>query len=353
MTHSHSTLHLCLRGLALGLGVSLAIAGPVLAEHEPPAIGLVAVDQDGPFFDLQMDPGESRELEVELSNKGHSEVIARTYAADAYSIIGGGFGTELFDEEPSGTTLWVDYPTRELNLPPEEGLVIEFTVTVPADAAPGQYITGVVVENSEPYRDPDAGEGIQFDQVNRTAIAIAIDVPGPREPSLEIGAIGHKVAAGMSFVTFEIANTGNVHLKPAGEFTLRDAAGEPIATYEPVMDSLYAGTETLLEAPLSAELAPGEYCAELSLADEETGAADETECLPFTVAAPDAGEGGASGPGGQTIPLVQPVIDAVAQDPRLLGALLLGVAVIGFVLLLVLRRRAVMRARRDRRRGEV
>lgn len=353
MTPSHRAISLGLRGCALGLGLSLAIAGPVLAEHEPPAIGLVAVDEDGPFFDLQMDPGESRQLEVELSNGGHSEVLARTYAADAYSIINGGFGAELFDEEPSGTTLWVDYGTRELTLPPGEGLVIEFTVSVPADAVPGEYITSVVAENSEPYRDPDAGEGIQFDQVNRTAIAVAIDVPGPRQPSLEIGAIGHKAAAGMSFVTFEIANTGNVHLKPAGEFTLRDAAGEPIATYQPAMDSVYAGTETLLEAPLSADLAPGDYCAELSLADEASGAADETECLPFTVAAPDAGEGGATGPGGQTIPVLQPVIDAVAQDPRLLGALLLGVAFIGFVLLLVLRRRAVMRARRHGRHGEV
>ncbi len=54
------------------------------------------------------------------------------------------------------------------------------------------------------------------------------------------------------------------------------------------MDSVYAGTQTLLQAPLADALTPGDYCAELSLVDEETEVGDATECLAFTVAAGDA-----------------------------------------------------------------
>ncbi|MBA3434932.1 MAG: hypothetical protein H0W60_04545 [Chloroflexi bacterium] len=50
----------------------------------------------------------------------------------------------------------------------------------------------------EPYSGGDQG-GVAIEQVIRTVVAVAIDVPGPRRPALEIGEVGHKEAAGMSF----------------------------------------------------------------------------------------------------------------------------------------------------------
>ncbi|MBA3740676.1 MAG: hypothetical protein H0W98_05980, partial [Chloroflexi bacterium] len=71
-------------------------------------------------------------------------------------------------------------------------------------------------------------------------------------------------------------------------------------------------------------LEPGDYCAELSLTDEETGVTDSTECLPFTVQPPPP-EAAAPGGGSMTIPGIQPAIDAVSGNPlpAALGAALL------------------------------
>jgi len=194
-----------------------------------------------------------------------------------------------------------------------------------------------VAENVEPYGGSDEA-GVVMEQVIRTVVAVAIDVPGPRRPALEIGAVGHKEAAGMSFVSFEVANEGDLHLKPNGEFLLVDAGGTELARAQPVMGSVYAGTSTLREAPLSEALRPGEYCAELSLADEETGVSAQTGCLPFTVAAPVLTTG--SGDGSGTIPVPQPAIDALSDDPLMtvLGALA-GTMVLGALFLIWRRRR--------------
>ncbi len=319
--------------------LALGTATPALAEHEPPRLGLTPIGHDGQFFDLTLRPGDVAELQVEVANFGHDEVQSRTYAADAYSIINGGFGAELFGEPLSGTSLWLDYPDREIALGPLDALVIEFSLTVPAVTVPGEYIVAVVAENVDPYRG-DAGS-VTLDQVNRAAIAVAIDVVGPRAPALEIGAVAHKAAAETSFVTFEIVNPGNAHLKPMGVFTLRDGANAVLATGPAVMDSVYAGSETLFETPLAAVLTPGDYCAELTLTDEKTGATDATECLRFTVEPPPAvtgGEGG--GEGAQTLPILSPAIDAAIGNPLVAGLIAtVALAVLWVMLLLWWRRR--------------
>lgn len=100
------------------------------------------------------------------------------------------------------------------------------------------------------------------------------------------------------------------------------------------MDSVYAGTGTLLEAPLPVLLPEGDYCAVLRLVDDETGASDESECLAFTVGpAPPEDASPASGP----LPGWLPSTDAMrAAAPLLLIGLVLVLAVLGF---LVIRRR--------------
>jgi len=80
-----------------------------------------------------------------------------------------------------------------------------------------------------------------------------------------------------------VANPGNVDLKPTGQFILRDAAGTQLVHVPAVMDSVYARSATLFELSLATSLAPGNYCAELSLADKATGASDATACLAFSI----------------------------------------------------------------------
>jgi hypothetical protein len=269
--------------LLMAMAVLLVGAGPVSAEGAPARLGLTPVGQDGSYFELRLKPGEATRLQVEAANFGDERALARTYASDVYSIVNGGFGARLFGERPSGTTLWITYPTKEIALGPGEAIAIDFKVEVPADTPPGEYVAALVIENAEPLR----GSGtIAVDQINRNAIAVAIEVPGEQTPALAIGAVRQHEVAGLSVVSFEVHNSGNVHLRPAGDFFLRNGAGEEIAASSVAMDTVYARTSTLLEAPALELLGPGEYCAELTLTDQETGATDTTSCLAFTIVAP-------------------------------------------------------------------
>lgn len=312
--------------------LSVAMSEPTSAAHQPAQLGLTPVGQSGSYFDLTLLPGESRELQVELGNFGDEAVDARTYASDVYTIVNGGFGTELFGEAPSGITLWLDYASREVTLAPGAAVTIDFVISVPPDTPPGEYITGLVAENASPFAG-SAQDGVAIHQVNRTAIAVAIEVPGPRRPALEIGGVTHAISAGTSVVAFHLSNSGNVHLVPAGDFTLRNHEGSALADSAVRLDTVYAGTSAIVEVPLSAPLSVGDYCAELSLTDPKAGADAATDCLPFTVTSPIEPDGASSEPG--IGPIVGGTVDAVAANGLLITlialAVLLSVAFVVFV----------------------
>lgn len=287
---------------ALGLTAFLAFgAAPEALANEPAIrLGITPVDTDGTYFDLTLRAGERQVLRVELANMGTTPVEARTYAADVYTIVNGGFGAELHDEPPTGTTGWLDYPTELLELPAGHGTLRDLTVEVPRDVEPGEYITSLVIENVEPI----AGSGaVTINQVNRTAIAVAITVPGPRRPGLDIGDVGHELVNGVSVVSFAVSNSGNVHVKPEGDFTLRAADGRVISQAPVEMGTFFAGTGAIVEVPLAEALNPGDYCGALSLRDPEQEIEAATDCRSFrvetAVAEPSLPQ--ASAPGGAAV----------------------------------------------------
>ena len=98
-----------------GLLVTFGAQGPALAGGEQIRLALLPVGQRGSFFDLVMLPGDSRTLAVDISNDGAAALAARTYAADVYTIINGGFGGRLHDEPETGTTRLTPSSSRPAN----------------------------------------------------------------------------------------------------------------------------------------------------------------------------------------------------------------------------------------------
>lgn len=322
------------------LAVLAALLAPITVHAQDGQVELAIrpIDQTGQFFDLTMRPGETRSLEVELVDVGDAAIAARTYAADVYTIINGGFGARLRNEPQTGTTLWLDYATDVLQLPAGRGIRRTFTVAVPADTEPGEYITSLVLENDEPIR----GSGdVALDQVVRQAMAVVVTVPGPRTPALVIGAASHKVVVDKSVVAVAVENTGNVRLKPAAEFVLLDAAGAEVSRASVPMDTFYAHTGTFVEVPLAALLRPGTYSVRLTLEDAAQDVRAEEAAIPLVVEAPPEPAAGVGG----LVPGLTEVIQAVQEGraPLPLGiAILAGSLLAGVVmrsLILVLRRR--------------
>jgi hypothetical protein len=264
--------------------VTLGVLTPAaaIAGNGGVKLALLPVGQAGAYFDLRMQPGSTRALEVDIANDGDTATAARTYAADVYTIINGGFGGRLRDQAQTGTTGWIDYPTSVIQLAPGEGTVRPFTVAVPADATPGEYITSLVLENDQPITNDGA---VGLNQIFRQAVAVVVTVPGPRSPALAIGGATHVVVAGTSTIQVAVENTGNVRLKPLVGFTLFDPTGVEISRATLPMDTFYSHTNSSMEFPLSALLRPGKYTVSLTLHDAAQGVETDKSGIPLIVEA--------------------------------------------------------------------
>ena len=316
---------------------------PSLAEGpDQVSLGIAPLDYSGQYFDLTMAPGESRELKVEVANHGTKQIAARTYAADAYTIINGGFGARLDGEPVTGTTGWIAYPAQTIDLPAGAGLPRSFTVTVPASAGPGEYITSLAVQNAEPTAAGSGGVAIK--QVQRQVIAVAITVPGPRQPALTIGSVGHQYLAAKSIFSVTVTNTGNVRLKPSGELVVSEKDGRQVSFVPLTMDSVYAGDTTRIEVPFDQALLPGDYRVTLNLNYE--GRTVRATDLPLSVSKPTRAEaGGAPSAAGNaaTVNQQRPAAQAGRVSPPVVAA---GGAAFTLILALIIvrhrRRRSVV-----------
>lgn len=314
-------LALSLSAFIAATGLLLVAATPAGAQSaevtEVPQLSIRPAGQaEATYLDLQLMPGEQRRVDIELVNTGSLPISARTYSADAYTIINGGFGIGFAGEATSPTTGWLDYPTEVLELAAGEVVTRSLTITVPVDAAPGEHLAGLAIENAEPAK---GSGGVALDQVVRKAIAILVTLPGATEAALEIDGGEHLSIAGRSVVAVSLRNPGNVRVRPTGSVAVFDASGTEVARVRTTMDSFYARTSTRIEIPLTTPLEPGDYTFSVALSDPQRGidvaAPDLTmEVVPAAepAVAADAGRSVAGVP----LPVAGAVTDLLEDEER-------------------------------------
>lgn len=316
-----------------GLAFSLALPGASRAQQGPVNLALLPVGQPGSFFDLKMAPGQTRSFAVDIANNGAAEVVTRTYAADVYTIINGGFGARLRDQPETGMTGWLTYQPRVQTLAAGQIVRRTFEVHVPTGAAPGEYITSLVLENDEPIGVQGA---VDVNQFIRQAIAVVVTVPGARRPALAIGDASLATVDGQSVVSVAVANTGNIRLSPDVDFTLLDGSARSVARSTFQMGTFYAHTNTFIEVPVGFLLPPGTFVAQLILQDptgdirvEQDGSAVVDGTAPLA----SAGFGQAAGA------VVGTPGSGPGSSPALAVLLVAGLlATLGFLVVILVRR---------------
>lgn len=266
-----------------------AFAPSASAQGTPDASGTPEVDStprfvlrpvdghDGAYFTVNAQAGTTTELTAVLGNVGEVPLDLRTYAADAVVLVNGGFGLMDEDAEQTGATTWIDWEAETFSFEPGEGIERSFTVTIPEDAEPGEYIAGISLQTAEPL---EIEGSTMFNQIIRKAVAVFIIVEGETTASFELGEPEIITTTGGSRLEVPVINTGDVLVRPQGTVTLTNADGREVFSADISMGSVYAGFDTVISVPLDSSLAGNEYQISLQVADEDQGADARIEAEP-------------------------------------------------------------------------
>ncbi|MGX4691483.1 WxL protein peptidoglycan domain-containing protein [Streptomyces sp. JNUCC 63] len=195
---------------------------------------------DRSSFSYSVNPGGQAKDAMVVANRGKSPLTLAVYAADGFTTDTGQLDLLTKDKKSVGIGAWIHADRESVVLRPGKSVTVPFTVTVPDNATPGDYVGGILTS----LKQSDDAEGINVDR--RLGIRVKLRVSGELEPSLAIEDLhvdytgsANPFAKGDATVTYTIHNTGNAMLSAgqtvavSGPFGwLRTEAGEIAAPPE-------------------------------------------------------------------------------------------------------------------------
>ncbi|MBF4551888.1 hypothetical protein [Pseudoclavibacter sp. VKM Ac-2888] len=220
--------------LATSLLALLSFVAPTAAQADttqPPAWSIDTVDGDRgsgrPNFTYDVNPGDVIADSMTVTNTGTGALELTIYAADAFTTATGAVDI-LENGEPSvdaGT--WVAPGTGSVSLEPGASIDVPFTLTVPADATPGDHSAAIVAS----LLPGDSTDQVKVER--RLGLRIDMRVSGELAPTAEIrslatdwGAAGvNPFGGGTTTVSYELVNTGNVRLSSLEDVRLSGIGG--------------------------------------------------------------------------------------------------------------------------------
>jgi hypothetical protein len=271
------------------LAVLLLLALPALARaaDNAPVFGMRGVPNPKlGYFVYPLGPGETRSGAVLVTNNGNAAGTVRVYPADATT--GQTSGTVyLTDKKPVAAGSWITLDKSEFSLAPGKHQLVHFTVKVPADAKPGQWVAGLVAESQrlEQGQRTKRKASVQIKIRSQTIVAVQVNVPGPTAAKFVIGDVKAGGTRGFQQVLVRVANVGNALSKPIGSVTIVNHAGSIVESVPFRMDTFLPQTHIDYPVVLQKALPPGDYTTRVALNYQGAGgtAAKATATPPLTV----------------------------------------------------------------------
>ena len=248
--------------LALALGVSTVLPAPPAAATSSGQGWTLAPSPDGTgrtAFHLTLGPGQSASDRILLANGTAAPLAFRIYAADAVNVAGSGaFALTLPDRPTVGVGKWTTPSVSSLTVPGMQLASIPFTVSVPADAPPGDYAGGVVALDTA---NQNVGNGqVHINVLNGVGVRIYVHVSGPLHPGLALGPV--TVRADVPFlagitgssrarIRFRLVNTGNTTIDLTATVTVVDGWGRTVKRFAPRrVPTLLPGSQLSIAEPV-------------------------------------------------------------------------------------------------------
>jgi hypothetical protein len=257
-----------LRRLLVPVAVVLAAAPAAHAAARPGAVFSLraAGNPKLGYFVYRLQQGTSRSGAIIVSNTGTRTGAVKLYAADAATGATTG-AVYLAGRRPVRAGTWVRLARRRATLAPGRYLRVPFTVRVPRDAKPGQWVAGLVAETARIERGPSTHQKarVRIRIRNLTIVAVQVDVPGRPRPAFAIGAAHVGGRRGFEQLFLRVANTGNMLRKPRGRVVVAHSPGAPVETLPFKMDTFVPSTSIPFPLLLKKALSPGHYVARVTL----------------------------------------------------------------------------------------
>jgi hypothetical protein len=200
------------------VAAAIAAAFPMCAAAAAPPAMTVAVHTAsgaaGSYFTLVAKAGHPTLAgTLEVRNRRKHRIVVRLDPVGGLtaSTLGSAYGVatpEVRDE-----AAWVRLSTRRLVLEPRQKATIPIGVAPPPDVRPGDYLSGISVQTVGRGHEERLHGNIAVSSVQRYAVGMLVDVPGPRHPLIRITSA--KVAREPAGLTFYLhaGNAGNAILK--------------------------------------------------------------------------------------------------------------------------------------------
>lgn len=171
------------------------------------------------YFEYSLAPGATTTGTLLVANRSKQRATYDVYATGATTSPATGVAYGQAANSKTGTAAWVHVTQSTVTLTPGESTTVSFTVTVPANASPGQHVAAVGAQAPSPAPATDdstgTGSSVSFVTTTRVVVAVVVDVPGPAAVGLDIGKPAVKAPQHVrQLLSLPIASTGSLLVKP-------------------------------------------------------------------------------------------------------------------------------------------
>lgn len=169
--------------------------------------------------EIDLSPEATTKGSVKVKNIGRLSFSFRVFARP-YQVLNENYDPD-FNTENSYTNLhnWIEFPTSEYVLAPNEEVYVDFVINVPADVPAGGQYAAVIIET----RDSMDGKS-NLQAINQVASLIYAHVAGETRESGEL--VSHSIPQfllGSPFsISTRIKNTGNIDFKFTQTIQIQD-----------------------------------------------------------------------------------------------------------------------------------
>ena len=230
-------------------------------------------------------PGVPFEIELASVNRGADPVQMNVEITDLWYNEKNEKVFSTPGTSPRSAANWIQFVPEHFEIPGQGTQKMRAVVTPPADASGGYYAT-LFVESKPVATGEKTKEGKSVYANLRVGCLVLLTAENTAHYEIELSNM--KLAPpsanqGLD-LTFDIADTGNIHVFPVGRLAVLDSNRKLVAKAQGEMMRLLPGQKNNMKIDWSGNLPPGDYTAILTLAYGEDRI--ETRQMPFTVSSP-------------------------------------------------------------------